>query len=64
VGVPDGEGDGSAGDFDGISGGLPDDVGAGDVDVGVCARRFVAKIEIAKVAGKNRDITLIFRCYP
>jgi len=34
VGVPDGEGDGSAGDFDGINGGLSDDVGAGDAGVG------------------------------
>ena len=34
VGVPDGEGDGSARDFNGFSGGLPDGVGAGDVGVG------------------------------
>jgi hypothetical protein len=63
VGVADGEGDGSAGDFDGFSGGLPDDVGAGDVGVGDCARRFAAKIEILKIVSKNRDITVIFRCY-
>ena len=64
VGVADGEGDGSASDFDGISGGLRDDVGAGDAGVGDCASRFAAKIEIVKIVSKNRDITVIFRCYP
>jgi len=64
VGVADGEGDGSPGDFDGISGGPPDDVGGGDVGVGDCAKRFAAKIDIVKIVNKNRDVTAIFRCYP
>ena len=60
VGVADGEGDGSPGDFDGISGGLRDDIGAGDPGVGDCARRFAAKIEIVKIVKKHGDITVIF----
>ena len=60
LGVADGEGGSSPGDFDGISRGLPDDVGAGDVAVGDCAKRFAAKIEIVKIVKKHGDITVIF----
>ena len=60
LGVADGEGASSAGDFDGISGGLADDVGGGDVGVGDSAKRFGAKIEIVKIVKKHGDITVIF----
>jgi hypothetical protein len=64
VGLLAGEGDGAAGEPDAIGGGLTGCVGAGDVGVGDWARRFAPKIEIARVASKNRDITVIFRRYP
>jgi hypothetical protein len=62
-GVAAGEGDDIAGDFDGI----PVALGAaedGVAGVGDSAKRCAAKIDTIKPAGKNRDITVILRCYP
>jgi hypothetical protein len=53
VGAIDGEASGIPGDFDGLCSAAPD---------GVCAARFAAKMKIANVACKNREITIISRC--
>src|SRR6266513_1259652 len=62
VGEADGEVAGSAGDFDCACGILPGGAGGADVGEGDCAPRFTAKMEMTKVACKNRDITVIRRC--
>jgi len=52
-----------AGDFDGI----PVALGAiedGVAGVGNWAKRCAATTDTIKLAGKNRDITVILRCYP
>jgi len=62
-GVAAGEGDDMAGDFDGI----PVALGAakdGVAGVGDWAKRCAATTDTIKLAGKNRDITVILRCYP